>query len=51
MTKRMTISIDDDVYDCLEKLATKEVRTVAGMTAALVTKAVREIQVDEASQK
>ena len=41
MTKRMTISVDDDVYETLEKCATQEVRTVANLAAALVTMAAR----------
>ena len=42
MTKRMTISVDDDVYETLEGWADSEVRTVANLAAALVTKAARE---------
>jgi hypothetical protein len=37
MTKRLTISVDDDVYDILEKWADEEVRTVANLAAAIVT--------------
>lgn len=37
MTKRLTISVDDDVYDILEKWAGEEVRTVANLAAAIVT--------------
>jgi hypothetical protein len=44
MTKRMTISIDDDVYEVLEGWADTEVRTVANLAAALVTQAAREKQ-------
>ncbi len=44
MTKRMTISVDDDVYEILEKWADDEVRTVANLAAALVTMAARERQ-------
>ncbi len=44
MTKRLTISIDDDVYDTLEVWADEEVRTVANLAAALVTMAAREKQ-------
>jgi len=44
MTKRMTISVDDDVYEILEKWADEEVRTVANLAAALVTLAARERQ-------
>jgi predicted CopG family antitoxin len=44
MTKRMTISIDDDVYEFLERWADTEVRTVANLAAALVTQAAREKQ-------
>lgn len=51
MTKRMTISVDDDVYEALEKIANEEVRTVANLAAALVTKAVREIQSSEQQDK
>jgi len=42
MTKRMTISVDDDVYEILQEWADTEVRTVANLAAALVTKAARE---------
>lgn len=42
MTKRMTISVDDDVYEILERWASEEVRTVANLAAALVTLAARE---------
>lgn len=44
MTKRMTISVDDDVYEILEKWADQEVRTVANLAAALVTMAARDKQ-------
>ena len=44
MTKRMTISVDDDVYEILEGWADEEVRTVANLAAALVTMAARERQ-------
>lgn len=44
MTKRMTISVDDDVYEILEKWANEEVRTVANLAAALVTIAARDRQ-------
>lgn len=44
MTKRMTISVDDDVYEILETWADEEVRTVANLAAALVTMAARERQ-------
>ncbi|MBD2428121.1 hypothetical protein [Phormidium sp. FACHB-1136] len=37
MTKRLTISIEDDVYDVLEKWADEEVRTLANLAAAIVT--------------
>lgn len=37
MTKRLTISVDDDVYEILEKWANEEVRTVANLAAAIVT--------------
>jgi hypothetical protein len=37
MTKRLTISIDDDVYDVLESWADQEVRTIANLAAAIVT--------------
>ena len=42
MTKRVTISVDDDVHEILEKWATEEVRTVANLAAALVTMAARD---------
>ena len=44
MTKRLTISIDDDVYDVLEKWADREVRTVANLAAAIVTLEARKQQ-------
>lgn len=44
MTKRMTISVDDDAYETLEGWASEEVRTVANLAAALVTLAAREHQ-------
>lgn len=44
MTKRMTISIEDDAYEILEGWAKEEVRTVANLAAALVTMAAREHQ-------
>lgn len=44
MTKRLTISIDDDVYDVLEKWADAEVRTVANLAAAIVTLEARQRQ-------
>lgn len=44
MTKRMTISVDDDVYEILEEWSNEEVRTVANLAAALVTIAARERQ-------
>jgi hypothetical protein len=37
MTKRLTISVDDDVHEILEKWADEEVRTVANLAAAIVT--------------
>lgn len=42
MTKRMTISIDDDVYNYLKLRARKEVRSEASMAAALITIVARE---------
>ena len=44
MAKRMTITVDDDVYEILEEIAHEEVRTVANLAAALVTMAARERQ-------
>lgn len=44
MTKRMTISVDDDVYETLETWAKEEVRTVANLATALVTMATRDKQ-------
>jgi hypothetical protein len=44
MTKRMTISVEDDVYEILEQWADEEVRTVANLAAALVTLAARDRQ-------
>lgn len=49
MTKRMTISVDDDVYDILDTWADEEVRTVANLAAALVTMAARERQAKKQS--
>ena len=37
MTKRLTISVEDDVYAILETWAGQEVRTVANLAAAIVT--------------
>jgi hypothetical protein len=37
MTKRLTISVEDDVYAILELWAGQEVRTVANLAAAIVT--------------
>lgn len=42
MTKRMTISVDDDVHEILESWADEEVRTIANLAASLVTVAARE---------
>jgi predicted CopG family antitoxin len=50
MTKRMTISVDDDVYEILEKWADEEVRTVANLAAALVTLQAREKQTKQSSK-
>lgn len=47
MTKRLTISLDDDVYDFLEPWAEEEVRTVANLASALVTLAVRKKQQEQ----
>ena len=47
MTKRLTISVDDDVYDVLEKWADEEVRTVANLAAAIVTLEARKRQPQE----
>jgi hypothetical protein len=47
MTKRLTISIDDDVYDFLEKWADEEVRTVANLAAAIVTLEARKRQAEK----
>lgn len=44
MTKRITISIDDDVYKTLEPWAKEEVRTVANLATVLVTLAARDKQ-------
>lgn len=44
MAKRMTITVEDDVYETLELWADDEVRTVANLAAALVTMAARERQ-------
>lgn len=37
MTKRLTISVDDDAYEILEKCSDEEVRTVANLATAIVT--------------
>ena len=34
MAKRMTITVEDDVYEILERIAHEEVRTVANLAAA-----------------
>lgn len=44
MAKRMTITVEDDVFEVLEGWADEEVRTVANLAAALVTLAARERQ-------
>lgn len=49
MAKRMTITVDDDVYETLEHWADEEVRTVANLAAALVTMAARDRQKPEKS--
>jgi hypothetical protein len=51
MTKRMTISVDDDVHEILESWAGEEVRTVANLAAALVTLAARERQEKKQASK
>lgn len=51
MTKRLTISIDDDVYDFLEKWADEEVRTVANLAAAIVTLEARKRQAEKPPSK
>lgn len=51
MTKRLTISVDDDVYDVLEKWADDEVRTVANLAAAIVTLEARKRQQQKEDQK
>ncbi|MBD2091840.1 hypothetical protein H6F67_18515 [Microcoleus sp. FACHB-1515] len=51
MTKRMTISVDDDVHEILENWAAEEVRTVANLAAALVTLAARERQTKQQTSK
>lgn len=48
---RMTITIDAEIYEVLKELADEEVRTPANLAAALVTKAVREIQSDRNKAK
>lgn len=50
MTKRMTISVDDDVYEILQSWAGEEIRTMANLAAALVTKAAREHKSTENKQ-
>lgn len=47
MTKRLTISVDDDVYEILEQWANDEVRTVANLAAAIVTLEARKKQPTE----
>lgn len=51
MTKRMTISVDDDVHEILEGWAEEEVRTVANLAAALVTLAARDRQAKPTPKK
>ena len=51
MTKRLTISVDDDVYDVLEKWADDEVRTVANLAAAIVTLEARKRQPSKEENK
>lgn len=51
MTKRMTISVDDDVYEMLELWANEEVRTPANLAAALVTLAIRDRQKQQNGSK
>lgn len=51
MTKRMTISVDDDVHEILESWAAEEVRTIANLAAALVTLAARERQTKQQTSK
>ena len=51
MTKRLTISVDDDVYDVLEKWADDEVRTVANLAAAIVTLEARKRQQSKEENK
>ena len=51
MTKRLTISVDDDVYDVLEKWADEEVRTVANLAAAIVTLEARKRQQSKEENK
>jgi hypothetical protein len=50
MTKRLTISIDDDVYDTLEVWADEEVRTIANLAAAIVTLEARKRQAVNTSE-
>ena len=50
MTKRLTISIDDDVYDTLDVWADEEVRTIANLAAAIVTLEARKRQAVNASE-
>lgn len=51
MAKRMTITVDDDVYEILERWADEEVRTVANLAAALVTIAARDKQKGSSTRK
>lgn len=51
MAKRMTITVDDDVYEILERWADEEVRTVANLAAALVTMAARDKQKGSSASK
>lgn len=51
MTKRMTIFVSGNVRKILERWASREVRTVANLAAALVTLAARERQTKQQTSK
>lgn len=51
VTKRVNVSLDDDLYDELEKLAEYEERTVPNLLAYLGREAVRRWRQEQSSTK
>lgn len=41
--KRITISLDDDMYELIEKEADRQIRSVSNLTAALVIMKLRDM--------